>query len=31
MLGGPLTLGSQDPEGISQEIRGALIAYNIVR
>lgn len=31
MLGGPLTLRSQDPEGISQEIWGALIAYNLVR
>ena len=31
MLGGPLTLRSQDPEGITQEIWGALIAYNLVR
>jgi hypothetical protein len=31
MLGGPLTLRSQDPGGIAQEIWGALIAYNLVR
>jgi hypothetical protein len=31
MLGGPLTLRSQDPDGITQEIWGALIAYNLVR
>lgn len=31
MLGGPLTLRSQDPAGITQEIWGALIAYNLVR
>jgi hypothetical protein len=31
MLGGPLTLRSQDPVGITQEIWGALIAYNLVR
>lgn len=31
MLGGPLTLRSQDPKGIEQEIWGALIAYNLVR
>ena len=31
MLGGPLTLRTQDPEGIIQEIWGALIAYNLVR
>lgn len=31
MLGGPLTLRSQDPKGITQEIWGALIAYNLVR
>ena len=31
MLGGPLTLRSQNPEGITQEIWGALIAYNLVR
>ena len=31
MLGGPLTLRSQDPEGIVQEIWGVLIAYNLVR
>ena len=31
MLGGPLTLRSQDPKGIHQEIWGALIAYNLVR
>ncbi len=31
MLGGPLTLRSQDPEGIAQEIWGALIAYNLAR
>jgi hypothetical protein len=31
MLGGPLTLRTQDPEGIAQEIWGAFIAYNLVR
>lgn len=31
MLGGPMTLRSQDREGITQEIWGALIAYNLVR
>jgi hypothetical protein len=31
MLGGPLTLRTQDPQGIAQEIWGALIAYNLVR
>jgi hypothetical protein len=31
MLGGPLTLRSQDPKSITQEIWGALIAYNLVR
>jgi hypothetical protein len=31
MLGGSLTLRSQDPKGIAQEIWGALIAYNLVR
>jgi hypothetical protein len=31
MLGGPLTLRSQDPVDIAQEIWGALIAYNLVR
>lgn len=31
LLGGPLTLRSQDPKGITQEIWGALIAYNLVR
>lgn len=31
MLGGPLTLRSQDPAGITQEVWGALIAYNLVR
>jgi hypothetical protein len=31
MLGGPLTLRTQDPQGITQEIWGALIAYNLVR
>jgi len=31
MLGSALTLRSQQPEGIKQEIWGALIAYNLVR
>jgi len=31
MLGEALTLRSQQPEGVEQEIRGALIAYNLVR
>lgn len=31
MLGDALTLRSQQPEGIEQEIWGALIAYNLVR
>ncbi len=31
MLGGALTLRSQQPQGIEQEIWGALIAYNLVR
>jgi len=31
MLGGPLTLRTQDPQGIAQEIWGALIAYNLIR
>ena len=31
MLGEALTLRSQQPEGIEQEIWGALIAYNLVR
>lgn len=31
MLGDALTLRSQHPEGIAQEIRGALVAYNLVR
>lgn len=31
LLGGPLTLRSQDPQGIRQEIWGAVIAYNLVR
>lgn len=31
MLGEALTLRSQQPEGIAQEIWGALIAYNLVR
>lgn len=31
MLGGPLTMRSQEPEGITQELWGALIAYNLVR
>lgn len=31
MLGGPLTLRTQDPQGIAQEIWGALIACNLVR
>lgn len=31
MLGDSLTLRSQHPEGIKQEIWGALIAYNLVR
>jgi len=31
MLGGPLTLRTQDPQGIAQEIWGALMAYNLVR
>jgi len=31
MLGGPLTLRTQDPQGIAQEIWGAMIAYNLVR
>jgi hypothetical protein len=31
MLGDALTLRSQHPEGITQEIWGALVAYNLVR
>ena len=31
MLGDALTLRSQQPEGVEQEIWGALIAYNLVR
>jgi len=31
MPGQALTLRSRSPEGVSQEIRGALIAYNLVR
>jgi len=31
MLGNALTLRSQQPEGIKQEIWGALIAYNLIR
>lgn len=31
MLGDSLTLRSQQPEGVKQEIWGALIAYNLVR
>ena len=31
MLGTALTLRSQQPSGIEQEVWGALIAYNLVR